>query len=205
MNDRDKLREEVALKLAELCKAMEPLGGPTFGHYADAILPIIERKTAAATPTMQGEPVAWMYGPSPSDAAKGAPPVIRIYRDPHSIYPGWTETPLYAHPAPPMPADVVGLQGQLRVLQQSHDWTYYEKKRLENALKDMISRANAHLSYPIQQKEVGELPDGLYWIEGKPTFACRVCDAWTVWDGEPEDFEDGHPNNVCGGSPRCCP
>jgi len=44
--------------------------------------------------------------------------------------------------------DVEGLRGQLRVLQESHEWLYREKERLENALKDIASRASAHLSKP---------------------------------------------------------
>lgn len=48
-------------------------------------------------------------------------------------------------------------------------------------------------------------PEGLEYREGRAKFSCRVCDAWTDWDGEPGDFEDGHYANVCGGSPRCCP
>lgn len=38
------------------------------------------------------------------------------------------------------------LRGQLAVLQQSHDWMYGEKQRLENALKDIASRAHANLA-----------------------------------------------------------
>ena len=38
------------------------------------------------------------------------------------------------------------LRGQLTFIQQSHDWMYGEKQRLENALKDIASRAHAHLA-----------------------------------------------------------
>ena len=38
------------------------------------------------------------------------------------------------------------LRGQMAVVQQSHDWMYAEKQRLENALKDIASRAHANLA-----------------------------------------------------------
>ena len=50
-----------------------------------------------------------------------------------------------------------------------------------------------------------ELPEGLTMLGGRPQFACRVCGAWTDWEGEPEDFNEDDPMLLCGGSPRCCP
>lgn len=49
------------------------------------------------------------------------------------------------------------------------------------------------------------LPDGLREQDGVIGFDCRVCDAFTEWNGEIADFEHGAHENVCGGSPRCCP
>ena len=49
------------------------------------------------------------------------------------------------------------------------------------------------------------LPEGLSYIDGEVKFECRVCEAWTIWEGEPHEFEIHHYANVCGGSPRCCP
>lgn len=50
-----------------------------------------------------------------------------------------------------------------------------------------------------------ELPEGLVMLGGRPQFPCRVCGAWTDWEGEVKDFVDGLAENVCGGSPWCCP
>ena len=36
-------------------------------------------------------------------------------------------------------------------------------------------------------------------------FKCRVCGTNVRWEGDPEDFDEDDPNNLCGGSPRCCP
>ena len=49
------------------------------------------------------------------------------------------------------------------------------------------------------------LPEGLSFIDGAVRFECRGCEAWTPWEGEIADFEEGHYANMCGGSPRCCP
>ena len=38
------------------------------------------------------------------------------------------------------------LRAEMAVVQQSHDWMYGEKQRLENALKDIASRAHANLA-----------------------------------------------------------
>lgn len=38
---------------------------------------------------------------------------------------------------------------EMQVLRQSHDWLYREKERLENALKDIASRAHANLAQPL--------------------------------------------------------
>lgn len=49
-----------------------------------------------------------------------------------------------------------------------------------------------------------ELPEGLYRRDGRLQFECRVCERWTEWPADPEDFDINAPENVCGGSPRCC-
>lgn len=38
------------------------------------------------------------------------------------------------------------LRAEMAFVQQSHDWIYGEKQRLENALKDIASRAHANLA-----------------------------------------------------------
>lgn len=43
-------------------------------------------------------------------------------------------------------AEIERKDAALRVLQESHDWMYGEKQRLENALKDIASRVHANLS-----------------------------------------------------------
>jgi len=53
--------------------------------------------------------------------------------------------------------------------------------------------------------EVLGLPDGLYYRDGRVKFQCRVCEHWTDWEGEAAEFEIDAYENVCGGSPRCCP
>ncbi len=50
-----------------------------------------------------------------------------------------------------------------------------------------------------------ELPDGLFYMDGCASFECRVCGAWTPWEGEIDEFDFEDYANVCGGSPRCCP
>jgi hypothetical protein len=50
-----------------------------------------------------------------------------------------------------------------------------------------------------------ELPDGLEMMDGRPHFQCRVCEKWTEWEVDPADFVAGVAENVCGGSPWCCP
>jgi Lar family restriction alleviation protein len=64
-----------------------------------AMIVAVRKEEAAIRSEYKGEPVAWMYNPSPTDLAKGAPPILRIYRDQHSLFEGWTETPLYTHPS----------------------------------------------------------------------------------------------------------
>lgn len=50
------------------------------------------------------------------------------------------------------------------------------------------------------------LPEGLhYGDDGKVMFFCGGCDQYREWIGEPADFVLGERENVCGGSPRCCP
>lgn len=46
---------------------------------------------------------------------------------------------------------------------------------------------------------------GLELRDGRPHFKCRVCEAWTEWEGEIDEFDPLNHANVCGGSPRCCP
>lgn len=50
-----------------------------------------------------------------------------------------------------------------------------------------------------------ELPDGLREHNGLIEFQCRVCGRWTRWEGEVLDYDPDASENVCGGSPRCCP
>lgn len=49
------------------------------------------------------------------------------------------------------------------------------------------------------------LPDGLTYQDGQVQFQCRVCEKWTEWPADVEDFDPDAYQNVCGGSPRCCP
>lgn len=49
------------------------------------------------------------------------------------------------------------------------------------------------------------LPDGLYYHNGRTQFQCQVCETWTDWEGDDGEFDIDDPNNLCGGSPRCCP
>lgn len=50
-----------------------------------------------------------------------------------------------------------------------------------------------------------DLPDGLIYNDGQIQFECISCGAWTEWCGDVADFEPGAHENMCGGSPRCCP
>jgi hypothetical protein len=50
-----------------------------------------------------------------------------------------------------------------------------------------------------------DLPDGLSYRGGRFFYDCRSCEKETEWEGEPDEFEFGHPSNVCGGSPGCLP
>lgn len=54
-------------------------------------------------------------------------------------------------------------------------------------------------------EEVLQYPDGLYYLDGRAQFSCRVCERMTDWEGEIAEFEFDAYENVCGGSPRCCP
>lgn len=49
------------------------------------------------------------------------------------------------------------------------------------------------------------LPDGLFWRAGNVMYCCASCGEATELPVDPEEYEDGHPHNVCGRSPRCCP
>ena len=49
------------------------------------------------------------------------------------------------------------------------------------------------------------LPEGLSYRDGAISFQCNVCEAWTEWPAEPEDFDIGAHENMCGRSPRCIP
>ena len=53
-----------------------------------------------------------------------------------------------AHHIAAQDAEIARLRGEVAVIQQSHDWLYTEKGRLENALKDIASRAHANLANP---------------------------------------------------------
>lgn len=50
-----------------------------------------------------------------------------------------------------------------------------------------------------------DLPEGLIRKSGVLMFECRSCNKWTEWPANIEDFDINAPENVCGGSPRCCP
>ncbi len=50
-----------------------------------------------------------------------------------------------------------------------------------------------------------ELPDGLREYNGLIEFQCRSCGAWTEWPDEIADYDPDAHENMCGGSPRCCP
>jgi hypothetical protein len=58
---------------------------------------------------------------------------------------------------------------------------------------------------PIAQIE-DELPDGLYMLDGNVMATCRRCDRSYEWPAEIERFPGSDDyNNLCGGSPSCCP
>lgn len=50
-----------------------------------------------------------------------------------------------------------------------------------------------------------KLPDGLSYHNGSISFQCRSCDKWSAWEADVADFDIDDHNNLCGGSPRCCP
>lgn len=53
---------------------------------------------------------------------------------------------------------------------------------------------------------VEELPDGLWRNpKGVLTYYCRSCGNASEWYGETKDFDIDNENNLCGGSPCCCP
>ena len=52
---------------------------------------------------------------------------------------------------------------------------------------------------------VMSLPDGLWYRDGRINYHCENCGEASEWPVEICDFEYGHPHNVCGRSPRCCP
>lgn len=60
-------------------------------------------------------------------------------------------------------------------------------------------------SADIKPDPESELPDGLWLRNGVVMFECENCHEDKEYFGEPKDFELGHPHNVCGGSPYCCP
>lgn len=50
------------------------------------------------------------------------------------------------------------------------------------------------------------LPEGLHYSDdGKVMYHCHGCDQFKELEIEPAEFVHGDPNNLCGGSPRCCP
>lgn len=48
-------------------------------------------------------------------------------------------------------------------------------------------------------------PPGLTYRNGAAHYYCVSCGELTEWPLEPEEYDEGDPNNLCGGSPRCCP
>lgn len=49
------------------------------------------------------------------------------------------------------------------------------------------------------------LPDDLFMKGGHVMFECRLCGEAAIWPGEIEQWDQDDVNNLCGGSPRCCP
>lgn len=48
-----------------------------------------------------------------------------------------------------------------------------------------------------------DLPDGLWYRDGKLVFECRSCERATEFDCGPNEFD--YAMAYCGGSPRCLP
>lgn len=77
------------------------------------------------------------------------------------------------------------------------DWAEAHPAQVER-IKEAGRQSGEH---PAQ----GELPDGLREHEGVIQFQCENCQGWSELPIDVADFEPGHPHNVCGKSPRCCP
>lgn len=75
--------------------------------------------------------------------------------------------------------------------------------RTDKVQQDAIFREVAKRQ-PSEPTPAG-MPDGLREHNGMIEFQCRVCESWTEWPGEVLDYDPDAHENVCGGSPRCCP
>lgn len=74
------------------------------------------------------------------------------------------------------------------------------------ALKDGGVDPSGHaLLASVEQEDGSVLPDGLRYHDGEVQFECRSCGKWSEWPSDVADFEPGAYENMCGGSPRCCP
>lgn len=69
------------------------------------------------------------------------------------------------------------------------------RERVGEILKDSFQSAG----------HVLDLPDGLFMKGGHIHFTCRQCGEAAMWPGEIEQWDQDDVNNLCGGSPRCCP
>lgn len=49
------------------------------------------------------------------------------------------------------------------------------------------------------------LPEGLTYFRGEIRYECLSCGDLAVLPCGVEEFDIDDPNNLCGGSPRCCP
>src|ERR1700741_3890343 len=71
------------------------------------------------------------------------------------------------------------------------------------AVSDWLIEAARRGITPVAEPE---LPEGLRRGEsGRIEFQCGSCGQWSEWPAEIEDFELGHPSNLCGGPPRRLP
>lgn len=72
-----------------------------------------------------------------------------------------------------------------------------------------LSRAWAKLPPPpvvVFIDPVGpDLPEGLFMHQGRVSFECASCGKTTGWEGTLDEWEPDAMENLCGGSPRCCP
>lgn len=53
--------------------------------------------------------------------------------------------------------------------------------------------------------QVLELPEGLTYVRGAIRFECLSCGELAELPCDVSEFDIDAPENLCGGSPRCCP